>query len=356
MSESSNEDDEQQQGPRGRPNAWWAENREEVSTYGASFRGVPAPRRGAQNVTEEDLLGSEDYCWCGQPAGHDWPGKASGRKHPKEQRVSAMTEPNTVARADFKTFNKDIAAIAVEAINTYGCRYSIARNTATVHGLDGSPMTFGASSGGPDYRKAKSWFQRHVLDVLEAAKQEVAKSAPKPEPRTVQETDVAALALALNGPEHPVEGGRRVEPEVVEVDQPSVSMEETGWRQHIGSNGDPVDDIEVRDTEGGVEFRCLKCPDWHGTSPYGIGGHRRTRHTDTEDLWGPEARAKSTETRRVALLQERVKDALTILLDVANVPDQAAQVEALREKYEQEKRRADDLQARLDLIKEATGL
>lgn len=27
---------------------------------------------------------SGDGCWCGEPFGHDWPGKSDGEPHPKE--------------------------------------------------------------------------------------------------------------------------------------------------------------------------------------------------------------------------------------------------------------------------------
>lgn len=29
-----------------------------------------------------------DGCWCGEPFGHDWPGKADGAPHPREQAAS----------------------------------------------------------------------------------------------------------------------------------------------------------------------------------------------------------------------------------------------------------------------------
>lgn len=39
-------------------------------------------RRGPQYVTFADVIGSA-RCWCGEPGGHDWPGKPGGKPHPR---------------------------------------------------------------------------------------------------------------------------------------------------------------------------------------------------------------------------------------------------------------------------------
>lgn len=39
---------------------------------------------GSASVSWRDTIGATDRCWCGHPAGHDWPGRAQGVPHPRE--------------------------------------------------------------------------------------------------------------------------------------------------------------------------------------------------------------------------------------------------------------------------------
>lgn len=39
------------------------------------------PRGGAKQ--DLPLLGHLGGCWCGEPSGHDWPGRAQGAPHPR---------------------------------------------------------------------------------------------------------------------------------------------------------------------------------------------------------------------------------------------------------------------------------
>jgi len=41
----------------------------------------PKPGGAKQNLRTI----SGDGCWCGQPYGHDWPGRADGAPHPSER-------------------------------------------------------------------------------------------------------------------------------------------------------------------------------------------------------------------------------------------------------------------------------
>jgi len=45
-----------------------------------------AARAAARKPPAEHLatLGTHEECWCGQPMGHDWDGKATGTNHPRE--------------------------------------------------------------------------------------------------------------------------------------------------------------------------------------------------------------------------------------------------------------------------------
>lgn len=44
--------------------------------------------RDPETAAREGRMGSGD-CWCGGPAGHDWPGKADGTPHPREVTLNA---------------------------------------------------------------------------------------------------------------------------------------------------------------------------------------------------------------------------------------------------------------------------
>ena len=42
------------------------------------------PKGGAAHVGPGETIAG-DGCWCGEPNGHDWPGKDEGAPHPKEK-------------------------------------------------------------------------------------------------------------------------------------------------------------------------------------------------------------------------------------------------------------------------------
>lgn len=48
------------------------------------------PRRGGTCAPgtgpDDHPIGQYRTCWCGQPMGHDWPGKADKAPHPQEGR------------------------------------------------------------------------------------------------------------------------------------------------------------------------------------------------------------------------------------------------------------------------------
>jgi hypothetical protein len=49
---------------------------------GSGRRVWPPHRSTAPTITSADVI-SAGGCWCGQPYGHDWPGKADGAPHPR---------------------------------------------------------------------------------------------------------------------------------------------------------------------------------------------------------------------------------------------------------------------------------
>ena len=51
----------------------------------AAKYGRIARRKAAQAKPEERLqvIGHGTTCWCGEPMGHDWPGRDEGAPHPR---------------------------------------------------------------------------------------------------------------------------------------------------------------------------------------------------------------------------------------------------------------------------------
>jgi hypothetical protein len=41
-------------------------------------------RDNREPSTRGDVLAAENTCWCGEPYGHDWEGKADGAPHPRD--------------------------------------------------------------------------------------------------------------------------------------------------------------------------------------------------------------------------------------------------------------------------------
>src|SRR6185503_2765459 len=117
----------------------------QADSFSGSYRGVkPAPHGGAASVHPEDTIGGSG-CWCGQPYGHDWPGKSAGRKHPRQEEttVSATartTEEPRLSGADLgNKWDRRVAKFVCDLVNDFGIRYRIADGQHLFqYGLDDS--------------------------------------------------------------------------------------------------------------------------------------------------------------------------------------------------------------------------
>lgn len=58
-----------------------------LSRYDASADATPQARAARRHWTRAPYLAvlAGDGCWCGEPYGHDWAGKADGAPHPRGQ-------------------------------------------------------------------------------------------------------------------------------------------------------------------------------------------------------------------------------------------------------------------------------
>jgi hypothetical protein len=208
MTTNDDEEEETTRAPA-RPNAYWAKVREgERGGFSSDFRGVnQGPHGGAQRVRPEDIIGAYDTCWCGLPADHDWPGKSSGRKHPKETRVSASnteapdTEVPHITRTDLGGFSDSYKEIILKAVNDYRVRYRMSGKGILMYPHDGTaPYSLPMRENPRTLKAVRTWFVKHVADPETEAKMEGL--------RRTQSVEEAAQVLAetLNDPvEHPAQ-------------------------------------------------------------------------------------------------------------------------------------------------------
>jgi len=373
---SQRPDEEEEPQPRGRPNAYFADH--EIDTYGGSFRGTrPAPHGGSTSVSPDDTYGSLDLCWCGLPFDHDWPGKAGGARHPREgkNKMNAPEEPTRIDRRQLRAYHSDIADVILTAVNEYGARHRTTHNSVILFPPDGSqPYTVNARNGDRQVRNARTWFVRHCIPKGESI-EKIKKRASK----VVDDNMLKELADTMNSEEHlrpeeavadPVlekaeaagmaavekaaqEAAAEVMAEPVE-EPPATEGEWVPYRVNLGKRDERVHEFYVM---RGEEVKCT-IDGWIGTKR-GAGGHTRTHHTDTTDLWGPEAKRKAVETHFAKKIKGDVEAAIKLLqAAIGTNPEQ--DLESLLEENLQLKAQVvelegqvAELQARIDLAREA---
>lgn len=384
---TNDDDDENGTTTRGRPNAYFAkikqeqeeelEEQERGDTYNSAFRGVrPPPHGGVAHVRPGQVLGTEDLCWCGQPAGHDWPGKRVGARHPKVEENSMPTETGTMPnldRKDLRAFHRRLQDFIITCVNGDGIRYRTTKNSVILYPPDGTtPMSVYARNTDRQLRQLQRWYLEHVY--VESEEDKVDKVA------------LTMLAKAKNDPvEHPA---KDKEPEAVSTDTDDEPVESTNedWKPWVRSDHTVSDTYEVN-ADG--QIRCRLCLAEGKTvilEPRSTGGHIRMHHTDTSDMHSPEARAKANATLRERKTRNAaIHQAIDLLASVSgykqvdttelenrigelekqlfNAQEALAAAEsgnadlvAVTERAEAAEKRAEEAEAKLALIREATGL
>lgn len=355
----------------GRPNAFWARVREEQleseekgDTYGGAYRGVPAPKRGGQQtVKPDDTIGAVTRCWCGQPVNHDWPGKAGGAKHPK---MNGDTMPNTATgldRRDLRAYSRVLQDFVLHCVNGKGLKYRVTNNSIILYPKDGTtPMTIAARNSDRQIRQLERWYKEHVEE-------------PEPEKGEVTAEDLQKLVAAKTDPvEHPTERPKAIDKieinapavhedphPVVETPAETVSTNQTDevWKPWEYGDGNQSTHIITN----GTEIRCAICDaegrEYAIAEPRSIGGHNRMWHTDSSTLRTPEARQKASATRRRKIMEgSNVVKAIDLLIEASGYNPNPAddRIEELETALAAANKRADDAEAKLALIREATGL
>lgn len=378
---------------RGRPNAYFArikaeqeeelEQREHGDTFSGDFRGTrPAPRGGAAHVRPDHTLGTDELCWCGQPLGHDWPGKSVGAKHPKESNVSVDTGtlPN-LDRKDLRAYHRRLQDFIVNCVNVEGLRYRMTKNSVLLFPNDGtSPMSVYARNTDRQLRQLQKWYIEHVYQAEEVTPEEIrrladAKNNPAEHPKAERPAEIDAITV--NAPaEHPQYQDTPADPEEY---LPPVSTDE--WHPYVTNEGV----TSPRIVTNGTRWRCTDCANTDhpldSDNIRSVGGHNRIYHTDTSNLRSDEAKQKAVETRRANLIaNSKINQAIELLIDFAGyeLPQaDTAELEALtmrvtdaearasqalkdmhaaEERAEVAEKRAEELETKLALIREATGL
>lgn len=403
------EEEEGTTGTTGKPNAYWADVRakQELEAlreqgYGGDFRAIKMPKAGPKRVSAKETIGDYATCWCGQPEGHDWPGKDKGRRHPRtpkttreESPVSAMTdEAPSITRRELRAYHEDLIEVVLRAVNDYGVRYRLRNNGCLLYPPDGStPYTIHARNSDSQVRDARKWFVNHIVGFTEEKGHPLAKVEALAEDFDMREK-TRMLAEKLNTEEHPVpeketptQRRNRKERErraAVKAAQPAPSpAPPLKARQEPASDADrqPPADFHVRETgdyeEGwelwhtkagderpdwetdGTWVRCRLCG-WATSHPHRVSSHTNTKHNPETQakMWGQEAQQLKRETRAKHGLERSIHAAVEILnkavgkteADTSGLEKRIATLTAERDQW---KSKADDLQARLDLMKEA---
>ena len=367
------EDDEEEKATPGRANAWWAEHKHDVDDAAgraATFDGaVTATRQGNRggeaHVRQSDVTGSINYCWCGLPFDHDWPGKDRGRKHPREEATVATTGATSdqrIERRQLRAYNDDLIDVIVEAVNGYKARYRLQKNGIVLFPPDGTQgITLNARASARQVKSARLWFLRHCVGVAENGE----PTNPLVADATVLAEDHDRRVDQLN--EEQIAAGRKSIQEMksmasevlsTEPEPESEPVHEEPWVLYVHQDGETSEFFETN----GTIIRCKVCdgtPDAYETeNARGLGGHVRVKHRDTTDLHSPEARAKANESKRLNRLTTDVRTTIETLSKSIGyaAPVDTRQIEALQAENAALRKRAEDVEAKLALIREASGL
>lgn len=380
---TENDDENGTTNVRGKPNAYWERMRQEREeqieahergdTFSGDFRGTkPRPHGGTATVRPDQIIGADDLCWCGLPAGHDWPGKRVGAKHPKGEDKSMARDTGTMPdldRRELRAYHRRLQDFIISCVKE-GLRYRLTKNSVILYPPDGStPMAVHARNTDNQLRPLQRWYVEHVYQpdpVDEDAIRKLAETKNDPVEHPVKEPERPAEidAITVNAPAQPIEEMTDLMPT---EEEPVLVVTPGAWVHWRRGDGSADDMIET----DGVEFRCNQCvgTDHYmlGSNPRSIGGHKRMYHTDTSTLHGPEARQKGLDTKRQRLIAEsKVNQAIQLLIEFADFPmpesdgervkELEAQVADLTEQVATLRKDAEEREAKLALIRETMGL
>lgn len=227
----------------------------------------------------------------------------------------ALPDTDRIDRRDLKKYPKEVQDLLMELVNRYHVGFKHKDGTHLfLYSPDGisRPRKVSASRGGP----------QQVELLLKWAKEHLNRDI-------VHQNDVAALAQALNSPEHSPQLqidhhaaktlGRRIPVTAPEPEAPEPTYDdlqklvEPGWTRHFKGSG-TTRKPSIFETNG-QHFRCLKCLS-EGVSKAEatvesvklLGSHSRVKHSVGFDhLRDPEVRARSAAKRAETVARQKAE-------------------------------------------------
>lgn len=265
-------------------------------------------------------------CPCGMPKMHQLLGTPCGDIEAMERKMAEATPTNAhLERRDLRAFHRKLQDFCLRVCNVEGYAYRRSRNAIIIYPPDGSePITIHARNTERQLRSINQWYAKHNPSVTEVSAD-----------TTVDVTVTPATLYPLPTP---------------------VIHDPDDWQTHFSDNGDPVENFE---TNGHV-WRCRLCvgtPDaYESSSPTGIGGHNRMKHSDTTSMFSPEARAKGIDTKRFNRLSRQIESAVVTLAGSIGWeagPGVQEKMAALEAENADLRRKLGEAEARLALMREA---
>jgi hypothetical protein len=342
------------------------ERRANASFEAAGFRAVPTGKHGgSQTVKPEDTLGSLNFCWCGLPKGHTWPGKFSKppRPHPRKVQVHGMSTAESTTqhmeRSSLRGYNSEVADLVMKAVNKFGVKYKFTNASVVLYPPDGTaPFTVRARNGERGVKIMRRWFAAHCIPEDMSPEEAAAKIQIK----DVDAEVVKDLAEAMNSEEHlakleeeqkakakakprPKPAGQDGEPPTPPIATPEAEEPDPeNWVPYYQGKGKGHENSagvkHPYALTNGTEVWCEE-HHWLG-KPSGLGGHTRTHHRDTTTLWGREAKEKALSTYFTNKAHHQVEEAIELLRTAIGV-SASGDVDALTEER-------DKLQVRFDKL------
>lgn len=250
-------------------------------------------------------------------------------------------------RRQLRAYHRKLQDFIIRATNVDGLRYRLNRNSVVLYPLDDSlPMTIYARNHERQVRSINQWYAKHGPQQVQVPAITVTEDDPE------DGIEEAIESLVEQGLVEEV-------PSVTDEPTPPPAEDDEHWSQYMGSDGEPIQNFET----DGAWYRCTLCKgtdsEYISDQTIGIGGHIRMNHTDTTDLFTPEARAKALDSRRFNRLSKQVTEALDILVKSVDYQQHntAAEKKIARLEAENESLRTElgEVRARLALIQEAMG-
>jgi hypothetical protein len=349
--------------------------------FHGSTGGARRVKGGVANVTEDMTIGAHacwcqgDICWRDEDGHLTWPGKDKGEPHPRfavrnddtdEDEMTTMTKPE-ISNRELRGWDHEIANIVRALVNEHGVRFKItSRNRIMLFPFDrtGEPLTITQARNPGNTVKFLKGFAAHEGIDLDDKADHFAATCTRRTKGTCNCADLNALRQQVEPTPPPVPVPAQItftskEPitPVYEIPMEEATMPdtETVWTRHKNREDIPTN----YETDGNGTYRCIPCREndviWTTTDPTAFGGHTRMSHRDRTGLYSEEARARAQDSKRFNRLVEHAGPHVEALMHLLGMEVDSAEVERLRSENAALRRRAEDAEAAIALLRETLG-